>query len=52
VTSFHGIDEAAGAVYVSGTLDGSRERHLYRLPFQPASSARPSGSPRATAGTP
>jgi dipeptidyl-peptidase 4 len=41
VTAFHGIDERAGAVYASGTLDGSKERHLYRLPFQPASAAQP-----------
>jgi len=33
VTSFHGIDEAAGAIYVTGTRESPIERHLYRVPF-------------------
>jgi dipeptidyl-peptidase-4 len=33
VTSFHGIDEAAGALYVTGTRQSPIERHLYRVPF-------------------
>ncbi len=33
VTSFHGIDEGAGAIYVTGTLESPIERHLYRVPF-------------------
>ena len=34
VTSFTGIDEERGALYVMGTRDSSRERHLYRIPFE------------------
>ncbi|HUF09737.1 MAG TPA: S9 family peptidase [Rhodothermales bacterium] len=33
VTTFHGVDEDSGTVYFSATIDGSTERHLYRLPF-------------------
>jgi dipeptidyl-peptidase 4 len=33
VTNFNGIDEVAGALYVTGTLDSPMERHLYRVPF-------------------
>ena len=33
VTSFHGIDEAAGTLYVTGTRESPVERHLYRVPF-------------------
>ncbi|MEP0546735.1 MAG: S9 family peptidase [Rhodothermales bacterium] len=33
VTSFHGIDEAAGALYVTGTRESPIERHLYRVSF-------------------
>lgn len=33
VTNFNGIDEDAGALYVTGTLDSPMERHLYRVPF-------------------
>jgi dipeptidyl-peptidase-4 len=33
VTSFHGIDEDAGAIYVTGTRESPIERHFYRVPF-------------------
>ena len=33
VTDFHGIDERAGAVYVTTTAESPRERHLYRVPL-------------------
>lgn len=33
VTNFHGVDERAGAVYVTTTAENSRERHLYRVPL-------------------
>ena len=36
VTDFHGIDEAAGAVYVTTTAESPRERHLYRVPLAAA----------------
>ncbi|MEL6443525.1 MAG: S9 family peptidase [Bacteroidota bacterium] len=31
VTSFNGLDEDAGLVYVTGTKDSPRERHLYAI---------------------
>lgn len=34
VTDFHGIDEAADMVYVTGTRAGPLERHLYRVPLE------------------
>jgi len=33
VTAFHGIDEATGVVYVSGTAESALERHLYRVAY-------------------
>lgn len=33
VTAFNGIDEAAGALYVTGTKESPLERHLYRVPL-------------------
>ena len=33
VTNFHGVDERAGAAYVTTTAENSRERHLYRVPL-------------------
>ena len=33
VTDFHGVDEAAGQIYVTGTLASPMERHLYRVPL-------------------
>jgi dipeptidyl-peptidase 4 len=39
VTSFSGIDEAAGAVYVTGTLESPFERHLYRVAYHDVDAA-------------
>ena len=33
VTGFSGIDEDAGVLYVTGTLESPMERHLYRVPL-------------------
>lgn len=33
VTSFNGIDEAAGALYVTAAKESPLERHLYRIPL-------------------
>ncbi len=35
VTVFHGVDEARGVLYVTGTRESPMERHLYRVPFRP-----------------
>jgi dipeptidyl-peptidase 4 len=41
VTAFNGIDERAGVVYVTATIDSPLERHLYRVPFRGASGGEP-----------
>ncbi len=33
VTTFHGVDEAAGTLYITSTMESPIERHLYRVPF-------------------
>ena len=33
VTDFHGVDEAAGTVWVTTTAAGPMQRHLYRVPL-------------------
>lgn len=33
VSAFNGIDEKNGLLYVTGTRDGTNERHLYRVPM-------------------
>lgn len=38
VTDFHGIDEVGGWVYFTATLEGPRERHLYRVPLRSGAS--------------
>ncbi len=38
VTDFHGVDEVGGWVYFTATIEGPRERHLYRVPLQPGAS--------------
>ncbi len=38
VTDFHGVDEQGGWVYFTATIDGPRERHLYRVPLHPEAS--------------
>ncbi|MFN3598075.1 MAG: prolyl oligopeptidase family serine peptidase, partial [Rubricoccaceae bacterium] len=40
VTTFHGVDERTGFVYVTTTAAGPRERHLYRVPL-PAAAQTP-----------
>ncbi len=32
ITDFHGIDEDAGIVYITATIESPLERHLYRVP--------------------
>ena len=50
VTDFHGIDEAAGAVYVTTTAESPRERHLYRVPLAAAAGGGVGAATRLTQG--
>ncbi|MEM1044056.1 MAG: S9 family peptidase [Bacteroidota bacterium] len=45
VTTFHGIDEGAGALYVTATKESPMERHLYRVPFAMEGTSRQSAEP-------
>ncbi len=55
VTAFHGLDEldeADGAVYVTGTKESSIARHLYRVPFELANGALTTGEAERITGRP
>lgn len=47
VSAFNGIDEAAGVIYVTATIESPLERHFYRIPYAvgggPERITRPSG---------
>lgn len=44
ITDFHGVDEAAGIVYVTATIESPLERHLYRVPLEMGASASQAAS--------
>ena len=33
VTNMNGVDEKSGSIFVTATLEGSTQRHIYRVPF-------------------